>query len=99
MLENLGGNVLGVKEVAYNDVGKYGIIAAKQINNSLYHITDLIEKPNPKDTPSRLAVMGRYIIQPEIFDILAETKPGAGGEIQLTDALKINGNSRICTKS
>lgn len=87
--EKLGGNVLGVKEVAYNDVGKYGIIAAKQVNNLLYHITDLIEKPNPKDTPSRLAVMGRYIIQPEIFDILAETKPGAGGEIQLTDALKI----------
>lgn len=87
--EKLGGNLLGVKEVSREDVKKYGIIATNPIEDSLHEVTDLVEKPEPEKAPSCIAVMGRYIIQPEIFDILAETKPGAGGEIQLTDALKI----------
>lgn len=87
--EKLGGSVLGVKKVAKKDVKKYGIIASNPIEDSLYEVTDLVEKPKPEEAPSQMAVMGRYIIQPEIFDILAETKPGAGGEIQLTDALRV----------
>ena len=81
--------MLGVKKVAKKDVKKYGIIASNPIEDSLYEVTDLVEKPKPEEAPSQMAVMGRYIIQPEIFDILAETKPGAGGEIQLTDALRV----------
>jgi len=92
--EKLGGSLLGVKEVAEKDVKKYGIIGVKAIGDSLYEVTDLVEKPDPEKAPSRMAVMGRYIIQPEIFDILAETKPGAGGEIQLTDALKVLGKEQ-----
>jgi UTP--glucose-1-phosphate uridylyltransferase len=87
--EKLGGNVLGVKKVPYRDVRKYGVIETEQLEDSLFEITDLIEKPEPEDAPSQMAIMGRYIIQPEIFDILAETQPGAGGEIQLTDALRV----------
>lgn len=87
--EKLGGSILGVKKVAEKDVKKYGIIASIPIEDSLYEVTDLVEKPEPEEAPSQMAVMGRYIIQPEIFDILAKTKPGAGGEIQLTDALRV----------
>lgn len=84
-------SIVGVKEVPLADVSKYGILDAEPIKESIHMvhiIRDLVEKPTPDAAPSRLAIMGRYIIEPEVFNILEHTKPGAGGEIQLTDALK-----------
>lgn len=80
--------ILGVKEVPKEDVDKYGIVDGKRIEDRVYKVKDLIEKPNVEDAPSNVAILGRYIINPAIFDILEHTKPGKGGEIQLTDALK-----------
>lgn len=80
--------ILGVQEVNKEDVNKYGIIATKHIEDRVYKVKDLVEKPSVEDAPSNIAILGRYIISPDIFDILEHTKPGAGGEIQLTDALK-----------
>jgi len=81
--------VLGVQEVSKEDVNKYGIVNAKHIENRVYKVTDLVEKPTIEDAPSNIAILGRYIISPAIFEILEHTKPGRGGEIQLTDALKV----------
>lgn len=80
--------VLGVQEVNRQDVNKYGIVANKFIEDRIHKVKDLIEKPKVEDAPSNIAILGRYIITPQIFDILENTTPGAGGEIQLTDALK-----------
>ena len=80
--------ILGVQEVPKEDVSKYGIVEGKYIENRVYKVKDLIEKPAVEDAPSNIAILGRYIINPAIFEILEHTKPGKGGEIQLTDALK-----------
>lgn len=88
LYEEVQTSVIGVKEVPQADVSKYGILDAEQVRQNIYRIHNLVEKPAPEMAPSRLAIMGRYIIEPGVFDILAGTKPGAGGEIQLTDALK-----------
>jgi len=88
LYDEVGGSILGVKEVPQGDVSKYGILDAEKVKDKVFRCHDLVEKPDPATAPSRLAIMGRYIIQPEIFDILENTAPGAGGEIQLTDALK-----------
>lgn len=82
-------SVVGVQAVPSEDVSKYGIIKARAIEDSVFMIEDLVEKPNRQDAPSNLAIMGRYIIDPEIFTILETTEPGAGEEIQLTDALRV----------
>jgi UTP--glucose-1-phosphate uridylyltransferase len=81
-------SVLGVQEVARQDVSKYGIVDGAQVSDRVYTVKGLVEKPAVDEAPSNVAILGRYIINPGIFDILAETKPGKGGEIQLTDALK-----------
>ena len=83
--------VLGVQEVSPEDVNKYGIVAYDKIDERLYKVKDLVEKPEKDKAPSNIAILGRYIITPEIFDILERTEPGSGGEIQLTDALKALG--------
>lgn len=80
--------LIGVEEVPADKVGRYGIIEAKQIAESVYRVSNLIEKPEPKEAPSQLAVGGRYILTSEIFEYLDRTQPGKGGEIQLTDALR-----------
>lgn len=80
--------VLGCKTVAEKDVSKYGIVDFSHKEGDVYKVEDLIEKPALEKAPSKLAILGRYIITPEIFDILENTSPGKGGEIQLTDALK-----------
>lgn len=80
--------IIGVQEVDKNDVSKYGIVAHKYIEDRVYKVKDLVEKPKMEDAPSNIAILGRYIITPPIFNILENTMPGAGGEIQLTDALK-----------
>lgn len=89
LYEEVQSSVIAVMEVPGEDVCKYGILDAVQERSGVYRINDLVEKPPVEKAPSRLAVMGRYIIDPRIFSVLAETKPGAGGEIQLTDALKV----------
>lgn len=80
-------SILGVQPVDYNDVSKYGIIQGLEIEKGVYKVKNMVEKPKKEETPSNIAILGRYIITPEIFDILDKTKPGKGGEIQLTDAL------------
>lgn len=86
--ESHGTSVLGVQTVSDDDVSKYGIVDGQKIGDRVYTVKDLVEKPAKNEAPSNVAILGRYIISPEIFDILAETKPGKNGEIQLTDALK-----------
>jgi len=81
--------ILGVQTVSDEDTSKYGIVKGNKIGDRMYHVDDMVEKPAPGTAPSNVAVLGRYIITPEIFRCLEETKPGAGGEIQLTDALRI----------
>jgi len=83
--------VLGVQEVSPHDVNKYGIVDYDGVSERLYKVKNLIEKPAIGKAPSNVAILGRYIITPEIFDILENTEPGSGGEIQLTDALKVLG--------
>ena len=81
-------SILGVQTVETKNVNKYGIIDGIHIEDRVYKVKDLVEKPSIESAPSNLAILGRYIITPQIFDILENTKPGKGGEIQLTDALK-----------
>lgn len=85
--EKYESTVLGVQEVATEDISKYGIVNAVPVEKNIYRVRGMVEKPDPKDAPSNIAVLGRYIITPEIFNLLENTRPGAGGEIQLTDAL------------
>ena len=83
-----GGTILGVQEVPHENVSKYGIIKPlKQIDEKTVAVEDFIEKPSVDEAPSNLAALGRYVLEPEIFSYLKETKPGKGGEIQLTDAI------------
>ncbi len=81
-------SILGVQTVAKEAVSKYGIIAGTQVEDRVYKVDDMVEKPKVEEAPSRVAVLGRYIITPEIFDYLETQGAGCGGEIQLTDALK-----------
>ena len=88
--EETGGSVLGCQIVSDEQVSSYGIVGGETLENRrLMRVSDMVEKPSLEEAPSRMAVLGRYIIRPEIFSILGETKPGKGGEIQLTDALKV----------
>ena len=88
--ESTGGSVLGCQNVPEEKVSAYGIVAGTKTDNErLMKVTDMVEKPAREEAPSRMAVLGRYIIKPQIFDILEKTKPGKGGEVQLTDALKV----------
>jgi UTP--glucose-1-phosphate uridylyltransferase len=81
--------ILAIQKVPRSQTHQYGIIDGKRIENGVYLVRDLVEKPAPQDAPSNLAIIGRYILTPEIFDVLEHTKPGKGGEIQLTDGLKL----------
>lgn len=81
-------SILGVQNVPHKDVNKYGIVKGMHIEDRVYKVKDLIEKPSIEEAPSDIAILGRYIITPQIFNILDNTAPGKGGEIQLTDALK-----------
>lgn len=80
--------VLGVQEVPETEVNKYGIIEGKWIEDRVYKVKDLVEKPAVDEAPTNIAILGRYIISPQIFPILENTPPGKNGEIQLTDALR-----------
>ncbi len=80
--------ILGVQHVDPKEVDKYGIVVGKQVDDQVYKVKDLVEKPDIDAAPSDIAILGRYIISPAIFRFLENAKPGKGGEIQLTDALK-----------
>ena len=80
-------SIVAIEEIPMDKTNKYGVIAGTEIEEGIFRITDMVEKPEPKDAPSNLAIIGRYILTPDIFDILRVTDPGKGGEIQITDAL------------
>ena len=84
---DLGGSVLGVQQVPQDKVSAYGIVDPEDVKPNVWRARDLVEKPEVDEAPSRLAVLGRYILRPAIFDILEHTRPGRGHEIQLTDAI------------
>ena len=79
--------IVAIEEIPKNDTNKYGVISGEYISDGLFKVNNMVEKPEPKDAPSNLAIIGRYILTPEIFNIIKNTKPGKGGEIQITDAL------------
>jgi UTP--glucose-1-phosphate uridylyltransferase len=81
-------SVLGVQSVRRTEVFKYGIVKGIEIEDRVYKVNNMVEKPKIEEAPSNIAILGRYIITPNIFEILEKTKPGRGGEIQLTDALR-----------
>jgi UTP--glucose-1-phosphate uridylyltransferase len=86
--ERHGTSVLALKKVERAEISSYGSVAATDVEESLVQVHDLVEKPTPEEAPSNLGVMGRYVLTPRIFEAIAQTKPGRGGEIQLTDAIK-----------
>ena len=82
-------SIVAIEEIPMDQTNKYGVIAGNLVDGSdnIYRVTDMVEKPDPKDAPTNMAIIGRYILTPDIFDIIRHTKPGKGGEIQITDAL------------
>ncbi len=86
--ERTGASVLALKKVEGREVSLYGCVAAEPAGENLVDVSDIVEKPSPEEAPSDLGVMGRYVLTPRIFESIANTKPGRGGEIQLTDAIK-----------
>ena len=87
--EQYGTNVIAVEPVSRQDIKKYGIIEERRVCDRTYQVTDLVEKPDPAQAPSKLGIVGRYILLPQIFDSIEATPPGRSREIQLTDALKL----------
>ena len=86
---NHGGGVIAVEEVPLEEVSSYGVITPEPLADRVYRVQGLVEKPPPDQAPSNLAIVGRYVLPPEIFDCLERTRPGAKGEIQLTDGLAL----------
>lgn len=80
-------SIVAVQEVPKSETHKYGVIAGDTIRDDLFRVTDMVEKPAPGTEPSNLAIIGRYILTPDIFELIEQTEPGKGGEIQITDAL------------
>ncbi|MFO2466265.1 UTP--glucose-1-phosphate uridylyltransferase GalU [Pseudomonas sp. 15FMM2] len=80
-------SIVAIQEVPRDQTHKYGVIAGELIGEGVYRVSNMVEKPSPQDAPSNLAIIGRYILTPDIFDLIADTQPGKGGEIQITDAL------------
>lgn len=80
-------SIVAIQEVPEDQIHKFGVIAGDKLKDGLYQVTDMVEKPKAEDAPSNLAIIGRYILTPDIFDIIESTPPGKNGEVQLTDAL------------
>ena len=85
--DKYGCSIVAVEEVPEDETQKYGVISGDFIEDNIVKVDNMVEKPDPKDAPSNLAIIGRYILTPDIFEIISNTKPGKGGEIQITDAL------------
>jgi len=86
--EETGSSVVALQKVPKNEISAYGVISGEEVSSGIHRVLDLVEKPPVEEAPSDLAIIGRYILTPEIFEILEQTGRGAGGEIQLTDGLK-----------
>jgi UTP--glucose-1-phosphate uridylyltransferase len=86
--DRLGGNVIAVEEVPREHIHRYGIVGVGEDLDDAFRITSMVEKPKVEEAPSNLMILGRYILQPEIFDVLGTQNPGSGGEIQITDAMR-----------
>jgi len=82
-------SILAIQEVSRSEVSQYGVIDGRKVDDRVYEVRGVVEKPAPEDAPSNLAIIGRYILTPEIFTALENTKPGKGGEIQLTDGIRL----------
>lgn len=82
-------SIVAVMEVPEDEVHKYGVVAGTSLKDGLYRVDHMVEKPSKEEAPSNLAIIGRYILTPDIFDIIRDVKPGKGGEIQITDALQV----------
>lgn len=87
--ERYNASILGVQTVTDRDVSRYGIVDGSRISERFYNVKNLVEKPKQEEAPSNLAILGRYILSPKIFDILSKQEPGTGGEVQLTDAIAV----------
>lgn len=81
-------SIVAIEEVPIESIGSYGVIDGTELKEGIYQVKDMVEKPEPKDAPSNLAIIGRYILTPDIFEILRNTPPGRNGEVQITDALR-----------
>ncbi|MEP5323450.1 UTP--glucose-1-phosphate uridylyltransferase GalU [Marinobacter alexandrii] len=81
-------SIVAIQEVPMDEVHKYGVIAGESLGDGIYRVDDMVEKPAQEDAPSNLAIIGRYILTPDIFEHIEQTEPGANGEIQITDALQ-----------
>jgi UTP--glucose-1-phosphate uridylyltransferase len=92
LFEEFGCSIVAVQEVPDEDIHNYGVIAGDQLRDGIYRVERMVEKPNAAEAPSNLAIIGRYILTPDIFDIIRRTAPGASGEIQITDALQQQAN-------
>ena len=88
LYEQYGCSIVAIEEVPADQVHRYGVIAGEPVTQDLMKVTDMVEKPEPEHAPSNLAIIGRYILTPDIFDIIRGTPPGRNGEVQLTDALQ-----------
>jgi UTP--glucose-1-phosphate uridylyltransferase len=88
-------SIVAIEEIDIKDSSKYGIISGKEIEDGVYMVSDMVEKPSPKDAPSNLAIIGRYILTPDIFGILKNTPAGKNGELQITDALKTQAKNNM----
>jgi UTP--glucose-1-phosphate uridylyltransferase len=86
--EETGASVLAVQEVEKEDIASYGVIDVENVEGDVTKVREMVEKPDPEEAPSNLAARGRYVLTPDIFDAIANTDPGVGGEIQLTDAIR-----------
>lgn len=89
MYDKYESTIIGVQSVEKNQVNKYGIIDGIKVEEHLYEVKGLVEKPSVEEAPSNVAIMGRYVLTPDIFEMIEKTAPGKGGEIQLTDALRL----------
>jgi UTP--glucose-1-phosphate uridylyltransferase len=89
VFERYGGPVVAVERVPRDAISRYGVITPKPLGGNVYQVLDLVEKPAPHEAPSDLAIIGRYVLTPDLFPILAETRQDPGGEIQLTDGLRV----------
>jgi UTP--glucose-1-phosphate uridylyltransferase len=89
VFERYGGPVLAVERVPSDQISRYGVIRPKPLGGNVYEVLDLVEKPDAREAPSDLAIIGRYVLTPDLFPVLAETRPDGRGEIQVTDALRV----------
>ncbi len=94
LYDELKGPVVALMRVPRSEIANYGVIKGTEVRSGVYRVKDLVEKPSPDEAPSELAVIGRYILTPEIFEVLDTLPPGRGGEIQLTDAIKVLSEKR-----